>query len=714
MSDLSVFRWVDIEGFRGFNRRQRINLDASAVIVVGPNGTGKTSFFDAIQWLLLGSLERLEKWRVRRNDEHIANRYRGSEPAVVEAELEIQGKRIHLRRQGRYDVGLLEWEADGVTARGEDAERKLSDALGARAGQDVRSLLMTSALLQQDVVREVLEDKPAERYRHLAALLGLDELGTFEAEARKRADRLSSAGKAARQALRDAEARVEMLGDRVTSQERDMQLAGDVRAARARVVDRLSAEDTTVRVSRVPTTSADAALAQQQAETLGRQLAELLRAAQDLEARRPQATPPAPTELAARQHAVAAARAVVEQAEREVAAARERLAEATARSSQLVALAAQAIDLLSDTCPVCGQDIDEHDLHQHLERRIEGAEEGNLNSLRQDVARRETELTAATTALTKSEAEFAPLAAAADRAKELEVDEQRWRGSMAALQPPQPAPLELVELASIHAGDVTALDRTVQALRVVWAALGDLAAVLRSDASDAQLLETRAQLRRAEEGVPPLREAAQLASKQEEDGKTVHSAATRAVTAVTEKRFRRLAPTVQDIYWRLDPHPSFTTLDFDLDVYRSRGIASPVVRDTSESVTADPLLVFSSSQANVTALSYFLALGWAAGHQAVPFVLLDDPLQSMDDVNTLGFADLCRHIRRHRQLVVSTHEARLGSLLARKLAPRLQDERTRLIEFKAWTRLGPEIDQRVVDSQAAEGEHRWLVPADAA
>ena len=37
-----------------------------------------TSFFDAVQWLLLGSLQRLERWRVRKNVEHIVNRYRGS------------------------------------------------------------------------------------------------------------------------------------------------------------------------------------------------------------------------------------------------------------------------------------------------------------------------------------------------------------------------------------------------------------------------------------------------------------------------------------------------------------------------------------------------------------------------------------------------------------------------------------------------------------
>src|SRR3954451_13530552 len=122
MSDLSVLRWVEIEGFRGFNRRQRIHLDASAVIVVGPNGTGKTSFFDAVQWLLLGSLQRLEQWRVRKNAEHIVNRYRGSEPAVVEAELSVNGSRVRLQRRGRYDSGLLEWQAEDGVAYGEEAE----------------------------------------------------------------------------------------------------------------------------------------------------------------------------------------------------------------------------------------------------------------------------------------------------------------------------------------------------------------------------------------------------------------------------------------------------------------------------------------------------------------------------------------------------------------------------------------------------------------
>lgn len=263
MSERVSFKWVEIEGFRGFNDCQRVLLDASAVLIVGPNGTGKTSFFDAIQWLLLGSLQRLERWRVRKNDEHIVNRYRGSEPAIVEAELEIAGRGIRLRRQGRYDSGFLEWHSEEVSLHGEDAERRLEEALTARPGQDIRRLLMTSALLQQDVVREVLEDKPAQRYEQLPALLGLDELGAFDTAVRSRAERLAAAGKAARRDLETAEDEAQRLRAQIETLEQSVRLADDVRQAREGIASHVEALAPTVVVSPLPATSADAALLQQ-------------------------------------------------------------------------------------------------------------------------------------------------------------------------------------------------------------------------------------------------------------------------------------------------------------------------------------------------------------------------------------------------------------------------------------------------------------------
>jgi DNA repair exonuclease SbcCD ATPase subunit len=238
--------------------------------------------------------------------------------------------------------------------------------------------------------------------------------------------------------------------------------------------------------------------------------------------------------------------------------------------------------------------------------------------------------------------------------------------------------------------------------------------VLRVLPSGAQVAATEVEARKLEEQLAEARTRTSVASARQEQAQVLHRATTRAGAAVAENRFRLLAPLVSDIFSRLDPHPVFKTFDFSLGVYRERGVANPIVRDDKFGVEADPLLVFSSSQANVAALSYFLALGWAAGKDAMPFVLLDDPLQSLDDVNALGFADLCRHVRKQRQLIVSTHDPRLAGLLERKLAPRTKSENTLVAAFRAWNRSGPDIQVRSVEPQLAEGAGRTLVMADAA
>ena len=158
--------------------------------------------------------------------------------------------------------------------------------------------------------------------------------------------------------------------------------------------------------------------------------------------------------------------------------------------------------------------------------------------------------------------------------------------------------------------------------------------------------------------------------------KQLSGAAAKALVDVTTARFAAIEPLVTDIYSRLDPHPAFKIIGFKHDLYYRKGTSTPVVSDIVAGVDADPLIVFSASQANIAALSYFLAMSLGAGERALPFVLLDDPLQSMDDVNVLGFADLCRFLRADRQLVLSTHDRRFANLLRRKLAPRDPRDRT--------------------------------------
>jgi choline dehydrogenase-like flavoprotein len=234
----------------------------------------------------------------------------------------------------------------------------------------------------------------------------------------------------------------------------------------------------------------------------------------------------------------------------------------------------------------------------------------------------------------------------------------------------------------VEALDRDAVLKTTDSLRVLWRTAGDLSNVLRVLPSGAQVAATEVEARKLEEQLAEARTRTSVASARQEQAQVLHRATTRAGAAVAENRFRLLAPLVSDIFSRLDPHPVFKTFDFSLGVYRERGVANPIVRDDKFGVEADPLLVFSSSQANVAALSYFLALGWAAGKQ--------------------------------RQLIVSTHDPRLAGLLERKLAPRTKSENTLVAAFRAWNRSGPDIQVRSVEPQLAEGAGRTLVMADAA
>ncbi len=107
--------------------------------------------------------------------------------------------------------------------------------------------------------------------------------------------------------------------------------------------------------------------------------------------------------------------------------------------------------------------------------------------------------------------------------------------------------------------------------------------------------------------------------------------------------------------------------------------------------------LLSSSQMNALAVSIFLSLNLGVSSLPLSTAMLDDPLQSLDDVNLLGLIDLLRRLTFRRQLIVSTHDSRFGQLLQRKLRPVAEGQRTRVIELEGWGRNGPQLRSYDVD-----------------
>jgi hypothetical protein len=57
---------------------------------------------------------------------------------------------------------------------------------------------------------------------------------------------------------------------------------------------------------------------------------------------------------------------------------------------------------------------------------------------------------------------------------------------------------------------------------------------------------------------------------------------------------------------------------------------------------------------NALAVSVFLALNIGIPRPPLPIAMLDDPLQSLDDINLLGLIDLFRRTKNNRQFFVLT------------------------------------------------------------
>jgi hypothetical protein len=174
-----------------------------------------------------------------------------------------------------------------------------------------------------------------------------------------------------------------------------------------------------------------------------------------------------------------------------------------------------------------------------------------------------------------------------------------------------------------------------------------------------------------------------------EQGQRVIEALREASSAVVEERLSEIGPLLQGIYARMDPHPTFRVVKFLSKVVRGKGQLSTVVSDPIEGKTSEmPEAVLSSSQVNALSVAVFMALNIGVPKPPLAVAILDDPLQSLDDVNLLGLVDLLRRAKDRRQLFVSTHDRRFGDLLARKLRPIGKKGRTVVIQLDAWSRKG--------------------------
>lgn len=658
---------LELEGFRGVAKRLRLDLDADAVVVRGDNGSGKTSLVDGLLWVFCGELryltDRLD--RLRRDESVIQNRFTDVR-ARVALELDHEGHRYSFVRSGGDKEPTLEMRRDGEVVG--NADHELARLFGHPSASSFHTAVVTWGLLRQDAVRAALDAAGGAMHQRLAGIVGLEEVSNFGVSARATTQRLQVLRTAQRKSAAALRGRWEEADSRQRSAAKEFV---SPEGADKELHDRLLAAAPRL----------GAAFALEVPSNIGLVgIGELVGASEAVRIYLSNLA----GQRAAFTKLLTEGDDDVVSAEQELALAHGELRAVSQRGPAATRLAEAALEMLDgDTCPVCGQGVNEADLRRHLEE-VAAQSDQVIESVQRasDAVARTVSRLSHTRDISRQRRDCETASAREEESARTALDQISGLRLVSAI----PEDAEAIELLARQ------LESFLDEVREVYQAA--------SQASGAHLQRLIGEANALGAEVESAEQELARIERRYDKAKRLEKAAHAAAKAIVSEALERLQPSFAEVFDRLNPNPAFTELRARQDVMRNVNQVIPVVRDPKRGIEANPQLVFSEGQLNVVALSYFLGMALNAGELMLPFLILDDPLQALDTIAVLGFGDLCRRIRDQSQLIVTTHDRRFSDILVRKLSPREVGVSTIVHEFDGWTRDGPSV--RTTTPEVAE------------
>lgn len=692
---------IEVRGFRAFASTERFDVDADAIIVSAANGRGKTSLFDAVLWGISGVIPRL-----RDDGRKVVSLYSPSGEASVLLEFRRRdGSEYRIRRSSNNGEVQLRIEANDSVSEGAAARVRLLEDVwpNALAVEDseaaLADMVTRGVYLQQDLVRQFIEaDTEAERFEVVNVLIGAARVTEMQKQLESSRKSWSTATNSRKRDEDGLRARLQVLESELAGLSgpgaaggRDGQAlwqdwwqdAAELGVAQrypslASTLEAQRALDSGVKQLQVLRRTAErrldvaAGLASEnlstEAVTLEADLGELERAFEAARAR------------------TRVAREALQAAEVAAAELRRTQVEQREERAELQVLARLAQRHLGEHCPVCTQPFDRDRVRRHLEDLIREGGESAPGALERESGSEVSEAAAEVTRCEAEEARIQGVLGSAERSVEgihTRIQERERKLGELGIE----GDVESVVRAQEE------LSRLIERLRNHEAAGESLGLVLAQAGEQARRAELENQVEDVRRQVEELQQEIALRSGTSRVVDSVVDGLRDIASEIVSSKLTAIDPILRRVYARIDPHPAFREAEIRTSTSYGRGRLAMRVYDSAKEVFAEPLRVLSSSQMNALAVSIFLSFNLGMSSLSLRVAILDDPLQSLDDVNLLGVSDLLRRMKAQRQLFVSTHDARFSHLLQRKLRPTDSNQRTRLIELEGWNREGPTVVQ---------------------
>ncbi len=634
--------FIEVAGFRGFRNRIKVNLAAGFTIISGPNGVGKSSLLDAVEYLLLGKFTKYsdEKAAGETVDDYV---WTVGDP-VPPSRFVTLG--FTDSRNGSFEVTRT--PESGLSISAQDLEKMFCfDCEGPEAALE---LLCRTSIIRDELISGMSLDL-AERERFQFVSTAIGSIGA--ADDVERAKGIIASAEAIENAAEREymEVRGQLSGaiSQLSKAEEAAARSSDVSSALDRFQNLTGAQKTEAVDS-----TAFRAVAVKKSEVLAR--LEKWRdhwsaSLSKLAVGHPNSIP----EL------LTAAKTRVEQLTAERNTATQRLADAkqvltkVRETDELAAAVSDIVQLgrsvgrLDGHCPLCDTKLGE-----------EGFQRG-MRAAATRVKKSEAATSAATgvdTANAHLGAMELQLSEAEEIARALELGETTLSVAAREIR-------EAFDRAGFEIGaDVTA-DRMTSAIGKASTELAELERALRV----LELAQTTSGAKELEEKIAALKvqsddlERRQArARKAVQRAKDIQKAITRTRNELLEERLASISPLLTELYRRFSPHFDWRTIEYKLrgDVRRLLSL--------SVGESFNPQFMFSSGQRRIAGLAFLLSVYLSRTWSTWQTLLLDDPMQHIDDYRALSLTEVLSAIRRDgRQIVCAVENEERSGLLARRL-----------------------------------------------
>ena len=649
---------IEAAGFRGIRFAIEVPISSGFVVVSGRNGSGKSTLFDAIEFALSGRITRPAL--LSEAGENINNyvwwRGPGDAPSryVAISLADDSGGIVEITR--RPD-GVTVFKIGPSGDRVEIDEAALAEILaGEEAAEEgaLGRLCVSSIIRDEQITGQSVDAPERERFSFVREAIGSTKLPEIEERLTSTKRILDSRIQGLEADYERARADVNRLVSRISEARSELESHSPVDEARSALVSALGCPDDLEAEEMVRRARERTAQLRPTVSVISRclpQLAEVERRRAEIE------TEGFEREDGEYQAALETADRLLADMKGKREAAEVSAREFESRQPRVHSMAelvehGRRVGLTDGRCPLCGSDIAPEAFDAHMEstaaaanREVDGLTQGIEKRAAAMQAERETEdgRRQAETVLRNHRR----------RAQDLATESEELMVEVRALEGVDPS----VELGPAALGVM--LDQMRGLLGTIERSL---AAIEASSAYERVLGEERSleQARQEQASVEKALEGARRAqSKVSEAIRIVR----RVAREFVDERLAELEPLLLELYSRLRPHVQWSTVG-----YRIRGDVRGFLRLTVGD-DLNPRFMFSSGQRRALGLAFLLSVHLATTWSRWNTLVLDDPMQHVDDYRALHLVEVLAAIRKSgRQVLCAVEDSALADLLCRRLA----------------------------------------------